>query len=234
MQEHGSDKLFSYEDLLEEIAGKLQETYFKKDEVIFRKGEKGEELYMIVAGKVRVHNHAHTFSVFGEGRIFGEYAIIDTGFRSATVTVLEDVHLLTLSRNEFNKIIATNQEVILGILRILTRQIREKDTLETRLAIRNKEIYEQNKEIAHQKRAIELSNERLKAINKEKNHIINIVAHDLRNPLTSAQSVSSMLVQQNEGLDEDQIEGLKLISRSLKRMDEMVTRILDISKLEFL
>ena len=218
--------------LLKEIAFRVNEVFYEKADIVFNKGEHGNKMFMIVSGKVRVHDEFHTFSIFGPGRIFGEYAIIDTGRRSATVTVLEDSFLLTLQRKDFLEIIANNHEVTLGILRILTGQIREKDFLETKLALRNKEIHKQKQEIECQKQEIEKNNERLKALNQEKNQIISIVAHDLRNPLTSAQSISYMLSQEMEGLDEDQIEGFKLISRSLKRMDEMITRILDVNKLE--
>ncbi|UZR93624.1 ATP-binding protein [Chondrinema litorale] len=218
--------------LLKEIAFRVYEVYYEKDDIVFKKGDQGNRMFMIVSGKVRVHDEFHTFSIFDAGRIFGEYAIIDTGQRSATVTVIEDAHLFTLHRKDFLDIIADNHEVTLGILKILTGQIREKDILETKLALRNKEIIKQKQEIECQKQEIEKSNERLKVLNQEKNQIISIVAHDLRNPLTSAQSISYMLSQELEDLTEDQTEACKLITRSLKRMDEMITRILDVNKLE--
>ena len=87
----------------------------------------------------------------------------------------------------------------------------------------NKSLSEKNEQI--QTQILELN-----ALNIEKNEMIGIVAHDLKNPLTSALSISGLLC--NEKITEDQSEYLSLIIKSLNRMNSLVAKILEIKVLE--
>ena len=60
--------------------------------------------------------------------------------------------------------------------------------------------------------------------------MISIVAHDLKNPLTSALSVAELF--ESEKVSKDQSEYLGVILRSLHRMNSLVTKILEIKVLE--
>jgi len=70
----------------------------------------------------------------------------------------------------------------------------------------------------------------LNALNIEKNEMIEIVAHDLKNPLTSALSISGLL--SSEKITEDRGEYLGLLKKSLNRMNSLVAKILEIKVLE--
>jgi signal transduction histidine kinase len=70
----------------------------------------------------------------------------------------------------------------------------------------------------------------LNALNMEKNEMIEIVAHDLKNPLTSALSISGLL--SSDKITEDQREYLGLLKKSLNRMNSLVAKILEIKVLE--
>ena len=87
-----------------------------------------------------------------------------------------------------------------------------------------------NKSLSEKNRKIELQNLELNALNKEKNELIEIVVHDLKNPLTSAISVTDLFLE--EKITEDQGEYLGLIQKSLKRMHKMVAKMLEIKVLE--
>ena len=50
--------------LLKEIAFRVYEVYYEKDDIVFKKGDQGNRMFMIVTGKVRVHDEFHTFSIF--------------------------------------------------------------------------------------------------------------------------------------------------------------------------
>ena len=87
----------------------------------------------------------------------------------------------------------------------------------------NKSLFEKNKQIKSQ-------NLELKSLNIEKNELIGIVAHDLKNPLTSALSVAELF--SSEKITADQNQYLGVILRSLNRMNSLVTKILEIKVLE--
>jgi signal transduction histidine kinase/ABC-type amino acid transport substrate-binding protein len=87
-----------------------------------------------------------------------------------------------------------------------------------------------NKSLEEKNRQIEAQNQALNELNHEKNELIGIVAHDLKNPLTSAMSVTQLLDEETE--TEDHKEYLGLLHRSLNRMNNLVAKILEIKVLE--
>ena len=60
--------------------------------------------------------------------------------------------------------------------------------------------------------------------------MIGIVAHDLKNPLTSAMTISELF--NSEEITEDQKAYLSLITKALNRMNGLVAKILEIKVLE--
>jgi len=87
-----------------------------------------------------------------------------------------------------------------------------------------------NKSLAEKNEQIQVQNLELNALNIEKNEMIGIVAHDLKNPLTSAMTISELF--NSEEITEDQKEYLSLITKSLNRMNGLVAKILEIKVLE--
>jgi len=87
----------------------------------------------------------------------------------------------------------------------------------------NKSLSEKNEQI--QEQILELN-----ALNMEKNEMMEIIAHDLKNPLTTALSISGLL--NSEKITEDQGEYLSLLKKSLNRMNSLVSKILEIKVLE--
>ena len=87
-----------------------------------------------------------------------------------------------------------------------------------------------NKSLSEKNKQIKTQNLELNSLNIEKNEMIGIVAHDLKNPLTSALSVAELF--SSEKITEDQNEYLSLIIKSLNRMNSLVAKILEIKVLE--
>jgi signal transduction histidine kinase len=87
-----------------------------------------------------------------------------------------------------------------------------------------------NKSLSEKNQQIQAQNLELNALNMEKNEMIGIVAHDLKNPLTSALTVSELLSREN--ITEEQKENLGAIKKSLNRMNNLVAKILEIKVLE--
>jgi CRP-like cAMP-binding protein len=52
-------------------------------------------------------------------------AILDAAPRSATVTALEEVSLLKIAREDFQEIMADKHAIATGIIKVLTRRLRE-------------------------------------------------------------------------------------------------------------
>jgi len=213
-------KLFSdlHKPALKKIAQLLEEMQYHKGHYIFRKGDEGDAVFIITEGIVSVKDEEFVLSTLGKGEVFGEYALIDNKPRSASIYVEESVHLLRLSRTDFSRLFGDNKEILQAMLRMFVNRLRGHDELEKQLA-------DQTKQIIKQKSALE-------DLNDEKNHLMAIIAHDLRNPLSSTISLADLLKSESESFDEDQMICINGIINALGRMKDMVNRILDVKALE--
>lgn len=139
------------QDTLHKIADALKPIHFEVDEEVFRKGDQGTSMYIIVSGKVSVTDGAgYLFGYIQEGQVFGEYALLDTEARSATITAVEDTTALMLEQEVFYGILGNNIEVVKGLLKIFTSRLRSHNTLQEDLAKSNKMIKLQKQEIEQQ------------------------------------------------------------------------------------
>ncbi|MBB6462856.1 ATP-binding protein [Flammeovirga kamogawensis] len=119
--------------------------------------------------------------------------------------------------------------LLIGVIMIFMKERSKQNILNKKLVEANKLLQEQQEELAKKNKEGKEHNDRLNTLNEEKNHLIGVVAHDLRNPLTSALSLSQLL---NEELDGDNQECIQGVSNALNRMHEMITRILDVKAIE--
>lgn len=106
------------------ILSLTEEKNYKKGEIIFNEGDKGESLYIIAEGSVRISTFIdgigeETLAILHAGEILGEMAIIDRSPRSATAIVNEDSILLVMSQTAFYDLINSNKETAVKILKEL-------------------------------------------------------------------------------------------------------------------
>jgi ATP/ADP translocase/HEAT repeat protein len=113
-------------DALAEVAALLEEVDAGAGEMLFEKGELGDCVYIIVSGRVRIHDGARVLNELGEGDAFGEMALLDPESRLASATVIEQARLLRLDRAPFLDLISARPEVSIGIIHMLTRRLRER------------------------------------------------------------------------------------------------------------
>ncbi|MEW5855501.1 MAG: cyclic nucleotide-binding domain-containing protein [Myxococcota bacterium] len=109
---------------LSQIAQIADEVELDLGETIFKEGDLGDSLYLIVSGKVRIHRGDTEIAVLGERQVFGEMALLDSEPRSASVTALTDVTLLRIHQEDFADILAEKSEIAQGIIKVLTRRLR--------------------------------------------------------------------------------------------------------------
>jgi ATP:ADP antiporter, AAA family len=112
------------DETLGEVARVLEEVEVKAGETIFEKGDLGDSLYVMASGRVRVHDRGITLNELGEGDVFGEMALLDPEARVASVTAIEDTHLLRLDREPFYELMEDRIEVARGLILVLTRRLR--------------------------------------------------------------------------------------------------------------
>ncbi len=116
--------------------------------------------------------------------------------------------------------------VVVIIFWLRNKFVREKrEELEQLVAFKTKKLEKQKEEILQ-------SNKKLMDLNEEKSSIIGIVAHDLKNPLTSAITMANILKQEAIDLNDDLKSCIRIMEKSMNRMNDMINRLLDIRKIE--
>lgn len=227
------------ESILMEMASLLTEKEVLKGSAIIRKGDEADAIFIIARGRVRVHDGTHVLARLEAGQLFGEYALIDQRTRSASVTAEESCLLLRLDYRDFYRNAAGDPGILRGVLKELIQRMRDMNELEEKLSKsylkiqRQKELIEkQNESISQQKALLEQQNFDLTTLNEEKNQLISTVIHQIKNPLTSSLCMADMLDAREGHVDETEREGLSIIRNSIKRINNLINEILDISAIE--
>lgn len=121
---------------------------------------------------------------------------------------------------------------ILRNLAVYTKIALENASSYAKIEQQSDNLKKANKDISTQKQKIEQANLELVELNNEKNHLIGIVAHDLRNPLTSSLTIAENLKSKSGRLHKEEGENLGFMVNALNRMNDMVSKILDIRMIE--
>jgi CRP/FNR family cyclic AMP-dependent transcriptional regulator len=117
-----------------ELRNLLSDKIVPRNTRLFRQGDKGDAMYLIESGRVRISIHDDdkqelTLAELAQGDFFGEMSIIDGRQRSADAQVIEDARLAILSRDAFLFFVRTNPDVALEMLSALTDRLRRTDDL---------------------------------------------------------------------------------------------------------
>jgi len=115
------------EEILAEVAAILEEVDVQAGETILHKDEVGRCMYIIVDGRVRIHNRDKTIAYRGARDIFGELAVLDAEPRSASVTAEVDMHLFRLDQDALYELMADRFEVARSIICVLCRLLRARE-----------------------------------------------------------------------------------------------------------
>ncbi|WP_414577773.1 cyclic nucleotide-binding domain-containing protein [Anabaena sp. CCY 9402-a] len=112
------------DDFIVRLTSVMHELHFPANHTIFRQGEEGRSLYIVVSGRVKVHIGDKQLAVVDQGKYFGEMAVFDTQPRSANVTTLESCEFLELTQEQLYDAIEETPEIAVNIIRELSRLVR--------------------------------------------------------------------------------------------------------------
>lgn len=108
--------------------GELGKVY-ADGEIIFKEGEKGEGMYVIQSGKVRITKNTPSGEVvlgtLEAGEIFGEMALFDRMPRSATASALGNARVLSVDKKKLFTLISRDPTTTFKIIESMSRRIRK-------------------------------------------------------------------------------------------------------------
>jgi CRP/FNR family transcriptional regulator, cyclic AMP receptor protein len=113
-------------NVLAEIAQLLEEVEVPTGQSIVRQGEYGDSMYIVISGKMRVHDGDNFLNYLGPRTAFGEMALLDSEPRVATVTADEDTRLFRLNQTPFYELMADYPQLTRGIIRVLSGHLRSR------------------------------------------------------------------------------------------------------------
>lgn len=130
---------------LERVAEVCRTQEFKSAEYVFREGEHGNRLYLIIEGEVRISrtipgSGEEALAVLKAGALFGEMAVFDRSERSTDAISNGGTKCLTISRSDFELLLDFNRElgykVLWACVRLLSSRLRStNDSLRSFLAM---------------------------------------------------------------------------------------------------
>lgn len=113
----------------------LRKTSYKANEYIFKQGDEPTDIYIIMSGEVKIIVDAEGTSLeliaLGEGRSFGETAVIAVQPQSASALAVKDSELIVFPRSAINSIFKSDKELfgmlMLNIAREACRRLHNAD-----------------------------------------------------------------------------------------------------------
>jgi len=116
-------------DDLEELATVVEERRIEPGKDVFREGDPGDAVYLIVKGSVCVFTGGgdrpeRVLSELGTGACIGEMAVLDASPRSATVRALERTRTLRVPGEGFKRVMAERPEMSQAIVAELVKRMR--------------------------------------------------------------------------------------------------------------
>jgi len=132
---------------LERVAGIAQVVTAPKDHVLFREGDAGGSIFLILEGKVRISRNVagmgeEALAVLGPGAAFGEMALINEVPRSADAIVHENCRLVELRRDSMEDMLFLHKdlayEILWNFVKILSARLRDTNDKMTLMSVSGK------------------------------------------------------------------------------------------------
>jgi SulP family sulfate permease len=105
----------------------LKRASYRQNEVIFREGDPGSEVFIVTKGTASAFLQSSSVNIrlgtFAPGTVFGELAILDAGPRSASVIADEDLACLVLTAANFAALTAKHPDVAVCVLAAIGREL---------------------------------------------------------------------------------------------------------------
>ena len=130
---------------LARVSEVCREQQYVSGEFVFREGEAGNRLFLIVEGEVRISRQVpgsgeEALAVLKRGALFGEMAVFDRTERSTDAIAHGGATLVTIARPDFELLLDFNRDiaykVLWAVVRMLSGRLRStNDSLKSFLAM---------------------------------------------------------------------------------------------------
>ncbi len=127
---------------LKELAAHIDEGTFKAKDMIFKAGDPGGNMHLVLEGKVETFlidedGNRVVLADFERGEMFGELSLLDSEPRSAGAQAILPTRTFIIDRDDLERLFSKKPAAALDILAILGSRIRKTDVLLSHRVARN-------------------------------------------------------------------------------------------------
>jgi signal transduction histidine kinase len=226
-----SERTLSFMDRLSEpdrqaLEARGRQIVYTAGMVICREGEPGDSLYVVESGQVAVlkemsDGRSTLLGYRGAGEILGEMSLLGQQPRSASNVAVEDTTLLCISAADFPLLMDNHPGISWAILKVLNDRLQAADTART-------SILQTEQHLQRRVNRLTTEAERQAELIRAREETLELIAHDLRTPLTVIDGCLQML---QTTLPKDVLasagEIIELAARSSERLSSLVGAMLD-------
>ena len=114
---------------LDRLMSELEVLNLKPGEILFREGDPGEHLYIVVNGELEILMGPGTedeliLNILHEGEYVGEMSLIQPdGHRSTSARALGEIVLLSMSRDQFGGLLQRHPELARSLISVLSQRL---------------------------------------------------------------------------------------------------------------
>jgi len=124
------------------LAEEVDQVSFNSGDTIFRQNDRGDALYIVESGTVRIWVHDDdvkqiTLSELKSGDFFGELSVLDQGERSANAMAVTDCVLHRLQRDDFHEFLLSHSHAAVDLVCEIGSRLRQTNMLVSQRATRN-------------------------------------------------------------------------------------------------
>src|SRR5262249_53413119 len=93
-------------------------------QVLFRKGDEGDQLYVIKSGEMTIGDGNHVFETLSAGGILGEMALVDEQPRSATARAVTQAEVIPIDQRRFLFLVQQTPFFAVRVMRVMCGRLR--------------------------------------------------------------------------------------------------------------
>ena len=117
-----------------ELRSSMVSLKLNKGQVLFKEGQEGDRLYVVVHGKIKLgttssDGRENLLSILGPGEMFGELSLFDPEPRTSTATAVTDARLVSLAHDAVIGLVTTNPQTSLELLRRMAQRLRKSNEI---------------------------------------------------------------------------------------------------------
>lgn len=116
------------DDRINTLVKITNERFYKKGKIIITEGNKGNSIFIIKSGKVKIYKTSLDgreiiLDIKGEGSVFGEVTLFNNINYPATVQAIEDSYIYVIRNDDIESLIKSDSNIALEMIKILNKRL---------------------------------------------------------------------------------------------------------------